>query len=105
MLLVVGYLWLAIRRTIPKEGKAYPRARIQHEHKFMIAMACVVLPCILATFAIDRLDLPHPAWFFAGTYAVFFSLLLVVLGRLERAYRLTTDADATNAKPGESKIG
>ena len=91
---VVAYPWLVLRHAIPKEGRVYPRTRVEHEHKRMAVIASVALPSVLATLAVDWLGLPHPVWFYAGIYAVFFGLMLGLLGRLDRAYGLSTKSNA-----------
>jgi hypothetical protein len=91
---MVGVMWLVLRRAIPIEGQRYPAGEIRRQHQGMMAIAAISLPWILITFGIAWLELPNPEWFYGGTCVFFVTMLILVLGRLDRIHRRSREVNS-----------
>ena len=85
-------IWFWFRLTILPNGQAHSKARIRHDHAFMILMGAIGLPTFLAIFAVDWLGLPYAAWLYAGIFAMFLGAVLGGGGWIHRQYRRSIEA-------------
>ena len=93
-------IWFWFRQTIPAEGRPHSRARIRHDHAFMIFTAAVALPTILAICAIDWLGVKFSAWIGAGVLGVFLALMIGGGTWLDRHYQLMQSGNSK--RPSDS---
>jgi hypothetical protein len=80
-------IWFWFRRTIPANGRPYSRARIRHDHAFMILIGAIAFPTFLAIYAVDWLGLPHVMWIYSGIFVIFLVSVLGGGGWLDRRFR------------------